>query len=116
MHHSLAARGVYSPRLLSFLGVDLLRIHLEEEGRVAKILDSVNLNIGSVWHPVDEVWLRKWRKFVMGRGARRYMPPGKITNLRLMEEVEITITKRSGAPLTYTSWQPRLGMVLGKDY
>ena len=58
---------------MSFLGVDVLRIHLEEEGRVAKALDSVNLNIGSVWHPVDEVWLRKWRKFVMGRGARRYV-------------------------------------------
>mmetsp|Transcript_34227 Transcript_34227/g.79068 ORF Transcript_34227/g.79068 Transcript_34227/m.79068 type:complete len:903 (-) Transcript_34227:177-2885(-) len=116
MHHSLAARGMYSPRLMAFLGVDVLRIHLEEEGRVAKILDSVNLNIGSVWHPVDEVWLRKWRKFVMGRGARRYMPPGKITNLRLMEEVPLTISTRSGVDVTYTKWMPKKGMVLGKDY
>ena len=44
------------------------------------------------------------------------MPPGKITNLRLMEEVPITITTRSGIDLTYTKWMPRTGMVLGKDY
>lgn len=85
MHENLAGRNMYSPRLMNFLEVDVLRIHLEEEGRVAKILDSTGLPSGSVWHPVDECWLKRWRKFVLGRGARRYMPPGKITNLRLVD-------------------------------
>jgi len=28
---------------------------------------------------VDEHWLVKWRRFVSGRGARRYLPPCAIT-------------------------------------
>ena len=34
---------------------------------------------------VDEVWLNRWRRFVMSRGARRYEAPGKITNMRILE-------------------------------
>ena len=39
---------------------------------------------------VDEFWLKKWRKFVLGRAARRYEPPGPITNEHLLESVART--------------------------
>lgn len=84
VHSSLAARGVFSPRLLDFLGIDAARVHIEEEGRVSKLLDSTGAQQGSVWHMVEETWLKRWRKFVLGRGARRYEPPGPITNELLL--------------------------------
>jgi hypothetical protein len=40
------------------------------------ILDTPVLPAQTVWHLVDEKWLVKWRQFVMGRGPRRYLPPG----------------------------------------
>lgn len=32
--------------------------------------------------------MQKWRRFAMGRGARRYIPPGKISNWALLESYE----------------------------
>ena len=40
------------------------------------ILDNSINPQQTVWHLVDEKWLTKWRRFVMGRGPRRYLPPG----------------------------------------
>jgi hypothetical protein len=54
-------------------------VHIEEEMRVTKLLGD-NVLKGSFWQVVDEKWLVKWRRFVSGRGARRYLPPGPITN------------------------------------
>ena len=92
VHASLAARGVYSPRLLKFLGIDVARVHIEEDGRISKMLDSTGAQQGSVWHLVEEGWLKRWRKFVLGRAARRYEPPGPITNELLLVPRDITTT------------------------
>ena len=54
------------------------------------MLDSTSQVSGSVWHMVDEFWLKRWRKFVLGRAARRYEPPGPITNEHLLESVART--------------------------
>ena len=81
---------MFSPRLLAFLEIDAARVHIEEDGRVSKMLDSTSQVSGSVWHMVDEFWLKKWRKFVLGRAARRYEPPGPITNEHLLESVART--------------------------
>ncbi|KAJ1452346.1 hypothetical protein M885DRAFT_527216 [Pelagophyceae sp. CCMP2097] len=91
VHASLGARGVFSPRLLRFLEIDAARVHVEEDGRVSKMLDSTAAGAGSAWHMVDELWLKKWRKFVLGRGARRYEPPGPLTNERLLVSREATL-------------------------
>mmetsp|Transcript_36274 Transcript_36274/g.112244 ORF Transcript_36274/g.112244 Transcript_36274/m.112244 type:complete len:848 (+) Transcript_36274:242-2785(+) len=98
VHASLAARGVFSPRLLAFLEVDAARVHIEEDGRVSKLLDSTAQISGSAWHMVDEYWLKRWRKFVLGRAARRYEPPGPITNERLLIPLAETaaLVKRDG--------------------
>ena len=90
VHASLGARGMFSPRLLAFLEIDAAHVHIEEDGRVSKMLDSTSQVSGSVWHMVDEFWLKKWRKFVLGRAARRYEPPGPITNEHLLESVART--------------------------
>jgi len=82
-HHSLAERGVFSPRLMDFCMVDVHRVHIEEEMRVTKLLGD-NLLKGSYWQVVDEQWLVRWRRFVSGRGARRYLPPCQITNDSLL--------------------------------
>jgi hypothetical protein len=37
VHSSLAARGVFSPRLMEFLGIDVARVFIEEDGRIAKV-------------------------------------------------------------------------------
>lgn len=58
-------------------------MHIEEEMRVTKVLGD-NVLKGSFWQVVDEKWLVKWRRFVSGRGARRYLPPGPITNDTLL--------------------------------
>uniref|UniRef100_A0A7S3JQL3 PX domain-containing protein n=1 Tax=Aureoumbra lagunensis TaxID=44058 RepID=A0A7S3JQL3_9STRA len=84
VHASLAARGVFSPRLLAFLGVDAARVHIEEDGRISKQLDSYGAQQGSAWHMIEEGWLKRWRKFILGRAARRYDPPGPITNELLL--------------------------------
>lgn len=84
IHASLGARGMFSPRLLQFLEIDAARVHIEEDGRVSRMLDSTAAISGSAWHMVDEFWLKRWRKFVLGRAARRYEPPGPITNERLL--------------------------------
>jgi len=90
VHASLGARGMFSPRLLAFLEIDAARVHIEEDGRVSKMLDSTAQVSGSCWHMVDEFWLKRWRKFILGRAARRYEPPGPITNERLLKTSERT--------------------------
>ena len=73
-------------------------MHIEEDGRVSKLLDSTAQISGSAWHMVDEYWLKRWRKFVLGRAARRYEPPGPITNERLLIPLAETaaLVKRDG--------------------
>ena len=66
------------------------RLYMFHTGRVSKMLDSTSQVSGSVWHMVDEFWLKKWRKFVLGRAARRYEPPGPISNEHLLESVART--------------------------
>lgn len=117
MHSLMAQKGVFSPRLTQFLGIDVERIHFEEEGRISKVIDSpVTLPWGSVWHPVDEMWLTRWRRFVLGRGARCYFPPGKITNLRLFQPVEVETKTRSGMKVMRPKLEPRPNLKLGHDY
>lgn len=41
------------------------------------LLDATALPPMTAWHIIDESWLAKWRRFVMGRGPRRYLPPGQ---------------------------------------
>jgi hypothetical protein len=84
IHDSLASRALFSPRLMDFLNIDFRRVHSEEEGQLLLLLDSTQLPPKSVWHIVDENWLRKWRLFMMGRGPRRYFPPGRVTNESLL--------------------------------
>ena len=50
------------------------------------ILDTLTSPRLTVWHIIDEKWLTKWRRFAMGRGPRRYLPPGPITNAELLAE------------------------------
>lgn len=121
LHGILGDKNCFSPRLMQFLEIDVVRVHLEEEGRIAKYLDTTNLIAGSVWHIVDEVWLIRWRKFVMGRGARRYMPPGKITNFRLLDEVkdEAYYLAPPGTPAaskTSFHFETKSDLVCGRDY
>ncbi|CAM9595224.1 unnamed protein product, partial [Discosporangium mesarthrocarpum] len=85
-HNLLGRRGIFSPRVMEFLEVDFSRVHIEEEGRViSQHLDSRNLLPNTCWQAVEESWLVKWRKFVLSQGARRYLPPGRINNLTLLE-------------------------------
>ncbi|CAM9466034.1 unnamed protein product [Ectocarpus sp. 12 AP-2014] len=101
VHTLLAKRGVFSPRVMEFLKVDFGRVHIEEEGRVvSENLDSRNLLPETCWQVVDEDWLVRWTKFVLGRGARRYHAPGEIDNRSLLD-----------APN-----KARKGLVLGEDY
>jgi len=87
IHECLGARGVFSPRIMEFLQIDYARVHYEEEGRwCTHILDTVGLMQGSQWQVICEQWLRRWRKFIMSRGARRYFPPGKICNECLLKK------------------------------
>ncbi|CAM9126790.1 unnamed protein product, partial [Hapterophycus canaliculatus] len=103
VHTLLAQRGVFSPRVMEFLKVDFGRVHIEEEGRVvSENLDSRNLLPDTCWQAVEEGWLVRWRKFVLGRGARRYHAPGEIDNRPLLV---------LAAPNT-----AREGLVLGEDY
>jgi hypothetical protein len=82
-HRILADRGLFSPRLLEFLGIDSIKVHREEEISISQILDSPSLTAGSAWHIVDESWLASWRQFVVGQHGEP--PPGPITNHNLLE-------------------------------
>jgi len=64
----------FSPRLFKFLGIDFERVQTEEEGAILQILDQPNLPPGTIWHIIDEEWLQKWRRFVMGRGLSLNRP------------------------------------------
>ena len=85
VHTTLADNGFFSPRLFNFLGIDYKKVHSEEEGALMALLDSPNNPLNTVWHIIDEGWLVKWRRFAMGRGPRRYVPPGRITNDTLLQ-------------------------------
>ena len=85
-HHFYASMKKFSPRLLRFLGIDFEKIQAEEEGAILSILDTPTCPYQTVWHLIDEKWLVKWRKFAMGRGARRYLPPGPIANQEFLLE------------------------------
>ncbi|KAG5183529.1 hypothetical protein JKP88DRAFT_163896 [Tribonema minus] len=75
---------------MAFLEIDFARVHIEEEGRVVgEVLDSANVLPGTVWQVVSEEWMAQWRKFVQSRGARRYLPPGPITNGELLMRQEV---------------------------
>lgn len=80
LHHALAERGVFSPRLLTFLQIDYERVQSEEEGAFVLALDTPALIPNTVWHFIDEKWLENWRIYVRGRPPRRYYPPGPINN------------------------------------
>lgn len=87
IHSMLAHKGVFSPRLMSFLDIDYQRVQTEEEGAIIQLLDSAIRPPNTVWYMIDEQWLVKWRKFVLGRGPRRYLPPGRISNQFLVDEL-----------------------------
>ena len=87
IHNMLAHRGVFSPRLMNFLDIDYQKVQTEEEGAIIQILDIPIRAPNTVWYMIDESWLVKWRKFVIGRGPRRYLPPGPITNGILVEQL-----------------------------
>jgi len=97
VHNSLAESGRFSPRLLRFLDVDFERVQSEEEGAILQIIDSQILPPRSCWYMVDESWLGKWRRFAMGRGPRRYLPPGPISNLQLAFDMNTDYENRRDA-------------------
>ena len=80
VHRKVASGGFFSPRLFEFLGIDFGKVQSEEEGAIMALLDNPQPPPGTCWYMVDEAWLAKWRRFAMGRGPRRYLPPGRITN------------------------------------
>jgi hypothetical protein len=95
IHHMLAGKGMFSARLLRFIGLDFERVQSEEEGIIMSVLDSAGKSRSSAYHLIDEGWLVKWRKFVMGRGARRYFPPGRITNQVLLDKLKAESKQRN---------------------
>ena len=80
VHKKVSAANFFSPRLFDFLNIDFARIQNEEEGAIMAILDNPQPPPGTCWYMVDDAWLAKWRRFAMGRGPRRYLPPGRVTN------------------------------------
>lgn len=80
VHRIVAGGGFFSPRLFEFLGIDFGRVQNEEEGAIMALLDNPQPPPGTCWYMIDDLWLSKWRRFAMGRGPRRYLPPGRITN------------------------------------
>ena len=81
-----ASMGCFNARVLKFVDVNFEQVHSEEEGAIMQVLDTPLRPMGTVWHMVNEPWLVKWRRFVLGRGARRYLPPGSIENSQLLAE------------------------------
>jgi hypothetical protein len=81
IHHSLADRGLFSPRLMKFLEIDHEQVQTEEEGAFVLALDSfITIPANTCWHIIDEKWLQNWRTYIRGRPPRRYFPPGPINN------------------------------------
>ena len=99
-HRLLANKGLFSPYLMHFLEIPYETVQTEEEGRIVQILDTPLKPNRTVAHIIDEEWLKRWRAFVMGRGARRYKPPGPIDNARIKSvyDEEIQGSKRSLEP------------------
>lgn len=85
-HNSLVSFGVFSPRMLKFLNIDFERVQSEEEGAILSVLDNQVPIADACYYIIDEKWLAKWRRFAMGRGPRRYLPPGRVTNEWLYEQ------------------------------
>lgn len=88
IHMILSNKNLFSPRLLNFLSIDYERVQSEEEGAVLSVLDTPQLPPNTVWHIISEKWLQQWRKFAIGRGARRYLPPGKVDNEELITRLK----------------------------
>ena len=86
IHDTLSSSGNFSPRVFRFLKIDYERVQSEEEGAIMAVLDSATLPPSSCWYMIDEVWLKKWRSFAMGRGPRRYLAPGPVKNDDLKRE------------------------------
>ena len=84
-HETLASAGEFNPRMLKWLHIDFERVQSEEEGAIMALLDTETPIPRSCWYMIDEKWLQKWRRFAMGRGPRRYLPPGRISNSWLIE-------------------------------
>jgi len=89
IHIMLASKGVFSPRLMRFLDIDFEKVQTEEEGAIIQLLDTPIRPPNTVWYIIDDSWLIKWRKFVTGRGPRRYLPPGKISNHTLIQQLAL---------------------------
>lgn len=85
-HNSLTSFGVFSPRMLKFLNIDFERVQSEEEGAILSVLDNQVPIQDACYYIIDEKWLARWRRFAMGRGPRRYLPPGRVTNEWLVEQ------------------------------
>jgi len=82
-----------------------------------EILDTTTLGRGSVWHMVENEWLKKWRKFVLGRGARRYRPPGTINNFSLMQhEVKKDVVGKDGIRRDVRVWKARKEMAVPGEF
>lgn len=88
IHHGLAEGGHFSARLLEYLGINYTTVHSEEEGIIMSILDNPSPLPKSCWYIIDDNWLERWRKFALGRGPRRYLPPGRINNWGLLAELD----------------------------
>lgn len=88
IHLSLATKGFFSPRLMNLLKINYEQVQSEEEGVIMSILDTPTKPLRTVFHIIEESWLVKWRRFAMGRGPRRYIPPGKITNQKLLDKLK----------------------------
>ena len=72
--------------MLKFLNIDFERVQSEEEGAILSVLDNQVPIQDACYYIIDEKWLAKWRRFAMGRGPRRYLPPGRVTNEWLVEQ------------------------------
>jgi hypothetical protein len=85
IHRMVSNKGMFSPTLMFFLDIPFEKVQTEEEGRIVQILDTPLKPARTVAHIINETWLKNWRSFVMGRGARRYKPPGaSILNIKIL--------------------------------
>jgi len=91
------------------------QVQSEEEGQIVQVLDGTELPPETVWHIVEEEWLAKWRRFVLGRDARRYAPPGPITNHNLFDADWTPASVLSGGEKKKKR-PVRGGLVIARDY
>jgi hypothetical protein len=86
-HLALSDAGLFSPRMFKFLCIDFERVQSEEEGAIMALLDTQIPISKACYYMLEEKWLAKWRRFAMGRGPRRYLPPGRVDNDWLMDQI-----------------------------